>query len=97
LNSFASHKPFYVVYDFQAGRIDSRVMDGLAGDNSGNLSGVEFSSTGWSGGAQNGETRLMDGGHISVEPCPKPIVLSKSIYGGLTCIARITEQPSDGE
>ena len=97
LESFENRRPFYVLYDTQKIRIDSHFIDGLAGDNSGNLYDVEFSSMGWSTEAVSGGTQLMDAGHIFVEPCSKPITLSRSIYKGLTCIPRIMERPSDSK
>ena len=97
LESFENRRPFYVLYDTQKIRIDSHFIDGLAGDNSGNLYDVEFSSMGWSTEALSGGTQLMDAGHIFVEPCSKPITLSRSIYKGLTCIPRIMERPSDSK
>jgi hypothetical protein len=94
LDSFANHRPFYVVYDTQEFRIDSDFIDGLAGDKSGNLYDVEFSGMGWSAEGLSGGTQLLDGGHIFVEPCSQPITLRSSIYKGLTCLPRITAQPS---
>jgi ankyrin repeat protein len=93
--SFDNHRPFYVLYDTQEFRIDSHFIDALAGDKSGNFYDVEFSSMGWSTEGQSGRTQLLDGGHIFVEPCWKPITLRKSIYKGLTCIPRIMERPSE--
>jgi hypothetical protein len=91
LNSFENHKPFYAVYDTQEISIDSHFIDGLAGDKSGNVYDVEYSSMGWSTGGMSAEARLLDGGHIFVERCLKPISLKKSIYRGLTCIPRIID------
>ena len=93
--SFDNHRPFYVLYDTQEFRIDSHFIDALAGDKSGNLYDVEFSSMGWSTEGPSGRTQLLDGGHVFVEPCSKPITLRKSIYKGLTCIPRIMERPSE--
>jgi ankyrin repeat protein len=93
--SLDNHRPFYVLYDTQEIRIDSHFVDALAGDKSGNLYDVEFSSMGWSTEGLSGRTQLLDGGHIFVEPCSKPITLRKSIYKGLTCIPRIMERPSE--
>jgi len=93
IKSFENHKPFFVIYDTQRIRIDSHFIDGLAGDNSGNLYDVEFSSMGWSAEGLSSTTQLLDGRHIFVEPCPKPIILRQSIYMGLTCLQRITESP----
>lgn len=95
LESFDNHKPFYVLYDTQEIQIDSRFIDGLAGDKSGNLYDVELSSMGWSTEGLSGKTQLLDGGHVFVEPCAKPITLVKSIYKGLTCIPRIMKRPSE--
>ena len=95
LESFDKHRPFYVLYDTQEFRIDSHFIDALAGDASGNLYDVEFSSMGWSTEGLSGRTQLLDGGHVFVEPCSKPITLRKSIYKGLTCIPRIMERPSE--
>src|ERR1700730_11374107 len=93
LNSFANHKPFYVIYDTQEFGIDSHFIDGLAGDKSGNLYDVEFNSRGWwSEGLPTG-AHLLDRKHIFVEACQKPVALSKSIYQGLTCIPRLTDRP----
>ena len=89
LKSFENRKPFFALYDTQEVSIDSRFMDGLAGDNLGNLYDVEFSSMGWSTQGLTGQSQLTDGGHILVEPCPKPITLTPSIYKGMTCIPRI--------
>jgi hypothetical protein len=94
LKSFGTHKPFYAVYDTQEISIDSHFIDGLAGDKSGNLYNVEFGSRGSSSEGLSDGTQLVDGGHIFVEPCSKPITLSKSIYKGLTCIPRIMDRPS---
>jgi hypothetical protein len=89
LKSFENRKPFFALYDTQELSIDSRFIDGLAGDNLGNLYDVEFSSMGWSTQGLTGENQLTDEGHILVEPCPKPIALTPSIYKGMTCIPRI--------
>jgi hypothetical protein len=97
LKSFENHRPFYVLYDTQEIRIDSHFIDGLAGDKSGNLYDVEFDSMGRSSEGLSDDTQLVDGGHIFVEPCSKPITLSKSIYKGLTCIPRIMGRPSDSK
>jgi hypothetical protein len=91
MQSFENRKPFYVVYDTQEMRIDSHFIDGLAGDSSGNLYDVEFSSRGWSREDLPNNSQLLDGGHIFVEPCSKPITLGKNMYKGLTCIPRIME------
>jgi len=96
LNSFENKTAFYVIYDTQEIRIDSRFIDGLASDSSGNLYNVEFSSMGWSAEGLSGETQLVDGTHIFIEPCPKPIALRESIYKGLTCVPRIMDQPGRG-
>lgn len=93
--SFDNHRPFYVLYDTQEIMIDSHFVDALAGDKSGNLYDVEFDSMGWSTEGLSGRTQLLDGGHVFVEPCWKPITLRKSIYKGLTCIPRIMERPSE--
>jgi hypothetical protein len=92
LNSFSNQKPFYVFYDTQEFEIDSHFIDGLAGDKSGNIYDVEFSSTGWGPEGLSGGIQLLDGGHTLVQPCSKPIILRKSIYEGLTCIPRIMER-----
>jgi ankyrin repeat protein len=84
-----------VLYDTQEFRIDSHFIDALAGDKSGNLYDVEFSSMGWSTEGLSGRTQLLDGRHVFVEPCWKPITLRKSIYKGLTCIPRIMVRPSE--
>jgi hypothetical protein len=89
LKSFENRKPFLALYDTQEVSIDSRFIDGLAGDNLGNLYDVEFSSMGWSAQVLTGQSQLTDGGYILVEPCPKPITLTRSIYKGMTCIPRI--------
>lgn len=93
--SFDNHRPFYVLYDTQEIRIDSHFIDALAGDKSGNLYDVEFDSMGWSTEGLSGRTQLLDGGHVFVEPCWKPVTLRNSIYKGLTCIPRIMERPSE--
>jgi hypothetical protein len=93
--SFDNHRPFYVLYDTQEIMIDSHFVDALAGDKSGNLYDVEFSSMGWSTEGLSGRTQLLDRGHVFVEPCWKPITLRKAIYKGLTCIPRIMERPSE--
>jgi ankyrin repeat protein len=95
LNSFTNRRPFYVLYDTQEISIDSHFIDGLAGDNTGQLYDVEFSSMGWSTEGLSGRTQLLDGGHVFVEPCAKPTTLVKSIYKGLTCIPRIMDRPSE--
>jgi ankyrin repeat protein len=95
LESFGNHRPFYVLYDTQEFVLDSHFVDALAGDKSGNLYDVEFSSMGWSTEGQSGRTELLDGGHVFVEPCSKPITLRDSIYKGLTCIPRIMKRPSE--
>jgi hypothetical protein len=89
LRSFENHMPFYVLYDTQEIRIDSSFMDGLAGDQSGNLYDVEFSSRGWSSEVVSLGVQLFDGGRVLVESCQKPVTLKPSIYKGLTCIPRI--------
>lgn len=89
LKSFENREPFFALYDTQEVSIDSRFIDGLAGDSLGNLYDVEFSSMGWSTQGRTGQSQLTDGGHILVEPCPKPIALTPSIYKGMTCIPRI--------
>jgi ankyrin repeat protein len=95
VKSLANHQPFYVVYDTQEFAIDSHFIDGVAGDKLGNVYDVEFSSMGWSTEGPSGGTQLLDGGHVFVEPCSKPITLVKSIYKGLTCIPRIMDRPSE--
>jgi len=89
LKAFENRKPFFALYNTQEVSIDSRFIDGLAGDKLGNLYDVEFSSMGWSTQGLTGQDQLVDGGYILVEPCPKPIMLSPSIYKGMTCIPRI--------
>jgi hypothetical protein len=97
LKSFENHRAFYVLYGTQEISIDSHFIDGLAGDSAGNLYDVEFSSMGWSPERLSGGTQLLDGGHVSVEPCLKPIALNQSIYKGLTCIQRIMDRRSDSK
>jgi hypothetical protein len=92
LNAFANHQPFYVVYNTQEIMIDSKFIDGLAGDKSGNLYDVEFSSGGWSSDGIPAGAQLADRKHIFVEACQKPVALRKSIYQGLTCVPRITDR-----
>ena len=89
LKSFEKREPFFALYNTQEISIDSHFIDGLAGDSLGNLYDVEFSSSGWSIEGLTAQSQLTDGRHISVEPCPKPITLSPSIYKGMTCIPRI--------
>jgi len=89
LKAYKTRKPFFALYDTQEVSIDSRFIDGLAGDNLGNLYDVEFSSMGWSTQRRIGEIQLTDGGYILVEPCPKPVTLTRSVYKGMTCIPRI--------
>jgi hypothetical protein len=89
LKSFENHRAFYALYDTQEVSIDTRFIDGLAGDKSGNLYDVEFSSMGWSTQGMAGQGQLTDRGYILVESCPKPITLTPSIYKGMTCIPRI--------
>jgi hypothetical protein len=71
---------------------DSKFIDGLAGDKSGNLYDVEFDSSGWSSDGIPAGTQLTDRKHIFVEACQKPVALRKSIYQGLTCVPRITDR-----
>jgi hypothetical protein len=97
LKSFENHRAFYVLYDTQEFHIDSHIIGGLVGDKSGNLYDVEFSSRGWSTEGLSSGTQLLDGGHIFVEPCSKPITLSKSFDKGLTCIPRMMDRPSDAK
>jgi hypothetical protein len=92
LGSFANHAPFHMLYDTQEIYIDSRCIDGLAGDAAGNLYDVEFSSRVESSEGIPSDAQLLDGGHIFVEPCTKPIILSKSIHNGLTCIPRLIDR-----
>lgn len=89
LKSFENRKLFFALYDTQEISIDSRFIDGLAGDSLGNLYDVEFSSMGWSTEGLTMGSQLTDEGHILVEPCPKPVILKPSIYKGMTCIPRI--------
>ena len=93
LSAFANHKPFYAVSDTQEIMIDSKFIDGLAGDKLGNLYDVEFSSRGWSSEGIPVGAQLIDRKHIFVEVCRKPIALQKSIYQGFTCIPRIADRP----
>ena len=95
LTSFGNHKPFYVLYDTQEFAIDSHFIDGLAGDKSGNVYDVEFSSRGWASEGLPAGAQLFDGKHIFVEACKKPVALNKSVYQGLTCIPRITDRPRE--
>jgi len=92
-NAFANHQPFYAVYNTQEFMVDdSKFIDGLAGDKSGNLYDVEFSSSGWSSDGIPAGAQLTDRKHIFVEACQKPVALRKSVYQGLTCVPRIEEQ-----
>ena len=97
LTSFENHKAFYAVYDTQEISIDSHFIDGLAGDKLGNVYDVEYSSMGWSTEETSAEARLLDGGHIFVEACVKPIALKKSIYKGLTCVPRIMDSARESK
>jgi hypothetical protein len=97
LKSFENRRPFYILYATQEISIDSHFIDGLAGDKSGNLYNVEFSSMGWSSVGVPSTAQLLDGGHIFVEPCSKPIALGKNIYKGLTCIPRIMDGPVESK
>ena len=96
LKSFENHKPFYAVYNTQEISIDSHFIDGLAGDKSGNVYDVEYSSRSSTEGT-SADDRLQDGGHIVVERCLKPIALKKSIYNGLTCVPRITDLATESK
>lgn len=94
LDAFADHKPFYVIYDVQEFRIELYFIDGVAGDAAGNVYDVEYGSRGWSSEDVGAGVRsqLFDSGKIFAESCPKPVVLTKSVYGGLTCLPRLTKR-----
>jgi hypothetical protein len=96
LKSFENHTPFYAVYDTQEFSIDSHFIDGLAGDKSGNVYDVEYSSRSSTEGT-SADARLQDGGHIVVERCLKPIALKKSIYKGLACVPRIMDLATESK
>ena len=83
LKAFGKKDPFYVRYYVQG--IDSSVAGGLAYDKKGNMSALEFDSMGWSSEGLPKGSRLTDGGHIIMEPCPRPIALHKTASGRLTC------------
>ena len=83
LGAFTREDAFYVRYYVQG--IDSEVAGGLAYDKKGNMSALEFDSMGWDSEGLSKGSRLADGNHIIVEPCPPPVALHKSHSGRLTC------------
>jgi hypothetical protein len=75
LLSFQNKKPFYVQFDFE----------GLASDATGPLYGLEYHSWGWSPEKLPKSVELSDGNRLLTAPCPKPVILSKTYDGKLTC------------
>jgi hypothetical protein len=85
LKAFGNKRPFYVRYYVHG--IDSEIAGGLAYDKKGNMSALEFDSMGWSAKGLGKDSRLVDGRHIIIEPCPRPIALHKTHRGRLTCFS----------
>jgi hypothetical protein len=83
LNAFESKKAFLVRYDLQG--IDSQVAVGLAGDLAGRAFGIAYDSQGWSDKGLHPPSVGNGDQHLITTPCPKPVKLSKTANGQLTC------------
>ena len=92
VRAFADRKPFYVRFYRQG--INSFGFYGFVGDADGNISEVDYHSTGWMGTGLPKEAQLLDDNHIVVMPCPKPVTLTKTENGQLTCAKPITRDDS---
>lgn len=73
LRAFAARQPFYVRY-FQTG-IDSSVWHAIAGDAAGDVTEIDYDSSGWFNRNLPKGFQVFDDGHIILMPCPKPVTL----------------------
>jgi hypothetical protein len=86
LKAFAARKPFYVRYYLQGD--NSFGYMGFAGDAAGMIYATQYYSQRvpvWVGGLPK-EAQLFDRNHTLVMPCPKPIILTKTADGEVSCI-----------
>ncbi len=90
VRALSDRKPFYVRFYRQG--IDSFGFHGFAGDADGNVSQVDYDSMGWTRTVLPKETQLLDDNHIVVMPCPKPVTLTKTENGQLTCAHPIVKR-----
>lgn len=84
LAAFQHKKPFYVTYD-DAWRWAS---SGYAGNSDGDLHFVEYKVTKFPEFVR-GFVELADDNHIIFGPCPKPVTLTRTESGQLTCVKPI--------
>jgi hypothetical protein len=90
LKAFAARRPFYVRYYLQGD--NSFGYMGFAGDADGMIYGVQYYSRRvpvWIGVLPK-EAQLLDGNHTLVMPCPKPITLTKTEDGEVSCIRPVS-------
>lgn len=87
LAAFQHRKPFYVSYD-DAWRWDS---SGLAGNSEGDIHFVVYKVTKFSEFVRD-FVELADDNHIIFGACPKPVTLTRTEPGQLTCVKPIGTQ-----
>ncbi len=87
LAAFQNRKPFYVSYD-DAWRWAS---SGLAGNSEGDIHFVEYKVTRFSEFVRD-FVELADDNHIIFGACPKPVTLTRTESGQLTCVKPIGTQ-----
>lgn len=83
MSALAQHRAFFILYHPRG--IDSFLLEGFAGDPSGNVYEVSYDSMGFQGGYLAPGQTLTDNGHVLIAPCPKPIVLTKTRDNILAC------------
>jgi hypothetical protein len=91
LAAFQHRKPFYVTYD-DAWRWAS---SGFAGNAEGDIHFVEYSVTKFPEFVHR-VVELVDDNHIIFGACPKPVTLTKTESGRLTCVKPIAHSEGTG-
>lgn len=91
-SAFESRKPFYARY-FLAG-MSRYISYGLAGDGTGKVFEVVYDMRGLLNFGLGNNERVLDGNHIRVTDCIKPITLGNTEEGMVACITPVDEEAS---
>ena len=84
LAAIESGRSFYVRYDLQG--LDSRIALGITARTTTEAYLLEYDSWGWSNEGLKPSETLIEGNHILLTPCPKPVRLREVPDGQLSCL-----------
>ena len=84
LVALESGRGFYVRYDLQG--LDSKIALGIKARATNEAYSLKYDSWGWSNEGLKPSETLIEGHHILLTPCPKPVRLREVHDGQLSCL-----------